>query len=154
MSFIPIVGPLISCVIDGTFVDMFNAIMAGDWATVGMCALAFVPGGKVLKSGSKVLTAFSKAEKVSALEKLSLKAGGKTYKPSQHFIEGTHLDDIARKTEAKNIDETISNIKGEWNSASYAGKTGEDLKYDKFKSSTLTFVLDPEHSEIVTIFPH
>ncbi len=56
VSFIPLVGPLISCVIDGTFVDMFNAIMAGDWAAVGMCALAFVPGvggaGKALKFAS------------------------------------------------------------------------------------------------------
>lgn len=44
VGFIPLVGPLLSCVIDGTFVDMFSAIMKGDWAMVGMCALAFVPG--------------------------------------------------------------------------------------------------------------
>jgi hypothetical protein len=36
-------------VIDGTFVDMWDAIRSGDWATLGMCALSFVPGGKVLK---------------------------------------------------------------------------------------------------------
>ena len=36
VSFIPIAGPLISCIIDGTFVDMFSAIMTGNWAMVGM----------------------------------------------------------------------------------------------------------------------
>ena len=30
VSFIPIAGPLISCIMDGTFVDMWNAIKAGD----------------------------------------------------------------------------------------------------------------------------
>jgi hypothetical protein len=49
VSFIPVAGPLISCIIDGTFVDMLTAISNGDWAMVGMCALAFVPGGKALK---------------------------------------------------------------------------------------------------------
>jgi hypothetical protein len=47
VSFIPLVGPLISCIIDGTFVDMIKALSTGDWATLGMCALAFVPGGKI-----------------------------------------------------------------------------------------------------------
>jgi hypothetical protein len=36
VSFIPIAGPLISCIIDGTFVDMWNAIKAGDWAMLAM----------------------------------------------------------------------------------------------------------------------
>jgi hypothetical protein len=55
VSFIPIVGPILSCVIDGTFVDMWNAIKSGDWATFGMCALSFVPGGKSAKLGLKGL---------------------------------------------------------------------------------------------------
>jgi hypothetical protein len=60
VSFIPIVGPILSCVIDGTFVDMFKAIMKGDWATVGLCALAFVPG---MKGVGKSLKAFGAVEK-------------------------------------------------------------------------------------------
>lgn len=55
VSFIPIVGPILSCVIHGTFVDMWNAIRSGDWATLGMCALSFVPGGKGLKGVPKGL---------------------------------------------------------------------------------------------------
>ena len=60
VCFIPIVGPILSCVIDGTFVDMFKAIMKGDWATVGLCALAFVPG---MKGVTKGLKAFGAVEK-------------------------------------------------------------------------------------------
>jgi len=36
VSFIPIAGPLISCIMDGTFVDMWNAIKAGDWGMLAM----------------------------------------------------------------------------------------------------------------------
>ena len=54
VSFIPLVGPLISCIIDGTFVDMLSAIKSGDWVVLGMCALTFVPGGKVLKGWEAV----------------------------------------------------------------------------------------------------
>jgi hypothetical protein len=43
-------------VIDGTFVDMWDAIRSGDWATLGMCALSFVPGVKQAKTGLKLLT--------------------------------------------------------------------------------------------------
>ena len=49
VSFIPVVGPLISCIVDGTFVDMLTAISSGDWAMLAMCAMAFVPGAKVMK---------------------------------------------------------------------------------------------------------
>ncbi|MEW5747564.1 MAG: RHS repeat-associated core domain-containing protein [Candidatus Thermoplasmatota archaeon] len=42
-------GVLVSCLIDGTFIDMVTAISTGDWAMLGMCALAFIPGGKALK---------------------------------------------------------------------------------------------------------
>jgi len=65
VSFIPLVGPIISCIIDGTFVDMFNALMKGDWATVGMCAMGFVPGMKSLK-GLKAFGILGKAEKAGA----------------------------------------------------------------------------------------
>lgn len=49
VSFIPLVGPLIACVIDGTFTDMWDAIKRGDWGALALCAMAFVPGGKALK---------------------------------------------------------------------------------------------------------
>jgi hypothetical protein len=61
VSFIPFVGPLISCIIDGTFVDMIKALSTGDWATLGMCALAFVPGLKQAKMGLKAFGAVEKA---------------------------------------------------------------------------------------------
>ena len=79
VSFIPIAGPILSCVIDGTFVDMFKAIMKGDWATVGLCALAFVPGmkgvGKSLKALGAVEKGVGKAAKAGAKgEKLFAKS--------------------------------------------------------------------------------
>lgn len=42
-------GILVSCLIDGTFIDMMTAMRTGDWAMLGMCALAFIPGGNALK---------------------------------------------------------------------------------------------------------
>jgi len=66
VSFIPIVGPIISCIIDGTFVDMFNALMKGDWATVGMCAMGFVPG---LKGATKAFKFAGHADDVSKITK-------------------------------------------------------------------------------------
>ncbi len=63
VSFIPLVGPIISCIIDGTFVDMFNALMKGDWATVGMCAMGFVPGLKSLKGLKAVGSLGGKGQK-------------------------------------------------------------------------------------------
>ena len=60
--------------IDGTFVDMWNAIKSGDWATLGMCALAFVPGGKALKG----LGAAAKGAK--ATERIVIKKGTTLYR--------------------------------------------------------------------------
>jgi hypothetical protein len=52
-------------VIDGTFVDMWDAIRSGDWATLGMCALSFVPGGKTAKIGLKAVGAAKGLAKAS-----------------------------------------------------------------------------------------
>jgi len=77
VSFIPIAGPLISCIIDGTFVDMFSAIMTGNWAMLGMCALAFVPGaGKLAKVGLKSL----EKSVVKGMEKTVIKKGTRLYR--------------------------------------------------------------------------
>ncbi len=65
VSFIPVVGPLISCIMDGTFVDMLTAISAGDWAMVGMCALGFVGGGLGVLKGLKAFGGLSKATKAT-----------------------------------------------------------------------------------------
>jgi len=93
VSFIPIAGPLISCIIDGTFVDMFSAIMTGNWAMVGMCALAFVPGaGKLAKVGLK---SFEKVG-IKSLEKsvakfkpykILSKEASKEGKEAHHLLE-------------------------------------------------------------------
>ena len=59
VSFIPLVGPILACVVDGTFVDMINALKNGDWAMLGMCALAFVPG---IGAGGRLAKAFNKID--------------------------------------------------------------------------------------------
>ena len=64
VSFIPVVGPLISCIVDGTFVDMLSAISSGDWAMLGMCAMAFIPGAKVMK-GLKAVGGIGKASRLA-----------------------------------------------------------------------------------------
>jgi len=90
VSFIPIVGPIISCIIDGTFVDMFNALMKGDWATVGMCAMGFVPGMKQLK-GLKAVGGLSKAGKMSRYcSKAEAKMADLTKKIKSFSKEGTY----------------------------------------------------------------
>ncbi|MBN1677410.1 MAG: hypothetical protein JW880_02620 [Candidatus Thermoplasmatota archaeon] len=47
VSFIPLAGPLISCVIDGAFVDIWEAIKRGDWGALALRAMAFVQRVKV-----------------------------------------------------------------------------------------------------------
>jgi len=47
-------------VIDGTFVDMLKAVSTGDWMALGLCAMAFVPGGNPLKG----LKALGKSERL------------------------------------------------------------------------------------------
>jgi len=90
VSFIPLVGPIISCIMDGTFVDMFNALMKGDWATVGMCAMGFVPGLKAFK-GLKVLGKseglLGKIGKYGALRKEVKAAGLSKELKCHHLIE-------------------------------------------------------------------
>jgi RHS repeat-associated protein len=80
VSFIPIVGPILSCVIDGTFVDMWNAIRSGDWATLGMCALAFVPG---MKGATKAFKLASHADDISKITKKLEKHLGKAVKEAK-----------------------------------------------------------------------
>jgi hypothetical protein len=63
-------GALVSCPLDGTFVDMWDAIRSGDWATFGMCVLSFVPGGKSAKLGLKA--ALGKADDIAKI----IKEGG------------------------------------------------------------------------------
>jgi hypothetical protein len=72
ISFIPIAGPLISCIIDGTFVDMWNAIQRGDWASLALSCAAFVPGMKQAKTGFKLL---GHADDVAKASKKAAKAG-------------------------------------------------------------------------------
>ncbi len=61
VSFIPVAGPLISCIMDGTFVDMWNAIQRGDWGMLALSCAAFAPGMKQMKTGLK---AFEKSERL------------------------------------------------------------------------------------------
>ena len=78
VSLIPLVGPLISCVIDGTFVDMWNAIKSGDWGALALCAMAFVPGMKQAKIGLKLASHADDVGKASKnLRKNLIKATGK-----------------------------------------------------------------------------
>jgi hypothetical protein len=86
VSFIPVVGPLISCIVDGTFVDMLTAISSGDWAMVGMTVLGVVAGGAVGKMALKFLKAGQK----------SFALGGKSAL-GKKLIRG--VKDITKKTE-------------------------------------------------------
>jgi hypothetical protein len=88
VSFIPIVGPLISCVIDGTFTDMWEAIKRGDWGALALCAMAFVPGAKVLK-GLKAVGGIGDIAKVS---KKAAKSGAKNVNKKVVVI-GENMDD-------------------------------------------------------------
>jgi len=100
VSFIPLVSPLISCVIDGTFVDMWEAIKRGDWGALAMCAMAFVPGGKALK-GLKFADDIGKSTK--SLRKNLIRATGKD--PGKAF-EAHHVlpKKHAKFFESKDID--------------------------------------------------
>ena len=95
VSFIPVAGPLISCIIDGTFVDMLTAISNGDWAMVGVYALGFVGGGVAALKAMKVLGGTGKATKatkysryMSETEMLAVKRTGTMKSLSSH---GTHI---------------------------------------------------------------
>jgi hypothetical protein len=110
VSFTPIVGPILSCVIDGTFVDMWNAIRSGDWATFGMCALTFVPCGKVLKGAAGVvkggLKTFGRGalnDVVKGMEKTVIKKGTKIFRagndiePHGRWYTKTPLKGLSRQ---------------------------------------------------------
>jgi len=122
VSFIPLVGPLVSCIIDGTFVDMLNAIKNGDWAMLALSCAAFVPG---MKGATKGLKFFDKegssilknAAKGKAFENFLAKSKGYiknnnvikkvpgvgSWKPD--FIMGSKL------AEAKAVTGTLSNTR-------------------------------------------
>jgi len=81
-------------------VDMFNALMKGDWATVGMCALGFVPGMKALK-GLKVLGKseglLGKIGKYGALRKEVKAAGLSKELRVHHIVEKRFATVIGKK---------------------------------------------------------
>jgi len=87
-AFIPLVGPLLSCVIDGTFTDMWEAIKNGDWGALALCAMAFVPGAKVLKGLKAVggIGKISKAGKFAGTMPGKVKKGDLLYRvgPPEH----------------------------------------------------------------------
>ncbi|MGQ9587761.1 MAG: hypothetical protein ACUVT7_05195, partial [Thermoplasmata archaeon] len=82
-------GVLVSCLIDGTFVDMFKAITTGDWETLALCSLAFVPGAGALKAlkGLKAVGGIQKASKVIAPYKVLSKTAAKEGKQAHKLIE-------------------------------------------------------------------
>ena len=91
VSFIPIAGPILSCVIDGTFVDMFKAIMKGDWATVALLGIGAVCAGigvlKILKNASAT-TKYSRY--MSEIEREEIRKTGSTVVKSSSGY-GTHV---------------------------------------------------------------
>jgi hypothetical protein len=159
VSFIPLVGPLISCIIDGTFVDMIKALSTGDWATLGMCALSFVPGaGKLAKLGVKSVEkggaqilknrAVGKAFEKSVIGKLGLSKGGrldkvgnmKTYRVADAFDSKGNLVEIKHVKQLRITDQTRDQF--EWARASgkkvyFACDAGYATNVDAF-SATLT----------------
>ena len=157
VSFIPLVGPLVSCIIDGTFVDMLKAISTGDWAMLALSCAAFVPGMKAFK-GLKVLSGVTKASKVSALEKLALKAktGERTFKcttKSAEHIAEKHLDDIAKNSGSGTLADTMNAIKREWNAVSEVkpSRLYHDPPRSIYYSDNMKFVVEPETSTIVSM---
>jgi hypothetical protein len=144
-------------------------------AMVGMCCLNFVPGGKGASSGLRAVFAVGglgaigaktgksivKGAEKGALKGLVLNEGSKNmlkrdaFRPSKHFTESSHLSDIAGKTRAKNLKETVSNINANWRSAEFKGvRTGQSgASYHIFESDELRFVIDDKMGEIVTIYP-
>jgi len=129
ISFIPIVGPLISCVIDGTFTDMWEAIKSGDWGALALCAMAFVPGLKQAKAGLKVFgkagitanRAAGKAFEKSVIKKLNLENAGarlkktgnmKTYRVADAFDKEKNLVEIKHVKQLKITGQTRDQL--EW----------------------------------------
>ncbi len=169
VSFIPIAGPLISCIIDGTFVDMWNAIQSGDWATLALGCVAFIPGaGKMAKLGTKGLekvglktvNSFGKSAEKKALKGLVLEKAGRSYRFSggakgslNHMVEQNHLGQIAGKLHTKNLDDTMDAIRQEWrNVGDKLPATNPD--YVRYNSPRgLAFILHEDTGTIVTIHP-
>jgi hypothetical protein len=97
VSFIPVVGPLISCIVDGTFVDMLTAISSGDWAMLGMCCMAFIPGAKVMK-GLKAVGGIGKSSRVIGSFKVVSKTAGKEGKQAHHLIPQRFAETLGVKS--------------------------------------------------------
>ena len=70
---------------DGTFVDMLTAISSGDWAMLAMCAMAFVPGAKVMK-GLKAVGGIGKSSRVIDSYRVLSKTAAKEGKQAHHLI--------------------------------------------------------------------
>ncbi len=78
VSFIPIAGPLISCIIDGTFVDMWAAICAGDWKAVALAAVGVTLAG--IGIGYSVAKLLKTGKAVGKIEGLGTMGRGNVYK--------------------------------------------------------------------------
>jgi hypothetical protein len=153
VSFIPLVGPLISCIIDGTFVDMIKALSTGDWATLGMCALAFVPGGKALKglkafgaiekTGIKANRVAGKTFEKQVIGKLGLDKGGrlakqpgmKTYRVADAF------DKAGNPYEIKHV----GNLR-------VTDQIRDELRWAQANKKTLHIAYDPSWTENADVF--
>jgi hypothetical protein len=150
-------GVLVSCLIDGSFVDIYNAVRSGDWGMLALSLTAFIPGGKAIK-GLKGLSAIgdiSKTTKAKSLGELALKKGRTTFKFSGNGLEhaAKHFDDIARKGRTGSVDDTISFINKEWSSAKVVGPA-KNSEYKELASGKLMFIVDTRDSTIVTIHPY
>ncbi len=87
VSFIPIAGPLISCIIDGTFVDMWAAICAGDWKAIALTAAGIVLAGVGVGYGvSKILKTVKTGKAISAVNNMGgIRQGPKHMKNALSF---------------------------------------------------------------------
>jgi len=100
-------GMLVSCVIDGTFVDMLKAVSTGDWAMLALSCAAFVPGVGMLGKLGKFA---SHADDVSR----AVKAAGKSKRIAiiGEDMKGRVLP-FAKKLESKGLKvETFTPSKG------------------------------------------
>jgi len=121
-------GMLVSCVIDGTFVDMLKAVSTGDWAMLALSCAAFIPGGKALKglkavgkTGITVNRAVGKSFERAVISKLGLQKAGtrlekvgnmKTYRIADAFDKEGNLVEIKHVKQMRITDQTRDQL--EW----------------------------------------
>ena len=75
-----------SCLIDCSFVDIYNAVRSGDWGMLALSLTAFIPGGKALK-GLKAVGGLGKTSKVIASYKALSKTAANEGKQAHHLLE-------------------------------------------------------------------